>query len=86
VPEALKAYQRLNGLAFACLAEGGVLVSFSCSGRVTDADFQEAVARAAGAVGRRARIVERLGQGPDHPVSTACPESAYLKGLVCIAE
>jgi 23S rRNA (cytosine1962-C5)-methyltransferase len=86
VPEALKAYQRLNGLAFACLAEGGVLVSFSCSGRVTEADFQEAVARAAGAVGRRARIVERLAQGPDHPVSTACPESAYLKGLVCIAE
>ena len=85
VPAALKAYQRLNGLALRCLEERGVLVTFSCSGRVSDADFQEAVARAATDAGRPLRIVERLAQGPDHPVSTACPESAYLKGFVCLA-
>jgi 23S rRNA (cytosine1962-C5)-methyltransferase len=86
VPEALKAYQRLNSLALGCLDEGGVLVTFSCSGRVSEADFQDAVARAAGSSGRRVRILERLTQAPDHPVSTACPESAYLKGFVLVAE
>jgi 23S rRNA (cytosine1962-C5)-methyltransferase len=86
VPEALKAYQRLNGLALGCLAPGGVLVSFSCSGRVSETEFQTAVARAASAAGRPLRILERLAQAPDHPVSTACPESAYLKGFVCRAD
>lgn len=86
VPEALEAYRRLNALAFSCLEEGGLLVTFSCSGRVSEADFQGAVARAAAASGRRVRILERLAQPPDHPVSTACPESAYLKGFVLLAD
>ena len=86
VPSALRAYQRLNGLALGCLAEGGVLVTFSCSGRVSEADFQTAVARAASEAGRPLRILERLAQATDHPVSTACPETAYLKGFVCLAE
>ncbi|HSH75510.1 MAG TPA: class I SAM-dependent rRNA methyltransferase [Longimicrobiales bacterium] len=85
VPAALKAYQRLNALAIRCLADGGVLATFSCSGRVAEADFREAVGRAAAGVGRPLRILERLAQAPDHPVSTACPESAYLKGLLCVA-
>ena len=86
VPAAVKAYQRLNALALACLAEGGVLVTFSCSGRVAETDFQAAVARAATDAGRSLRIIERLSQAPDHPVSSACPESAYLKGFVCLAD
>lgn len=86
VPEALKAYQRLNALALSCLGEGGVLMTFSCSGRVSEADFQEAVGRAAAARGRGVRILERLSQAPDHPVATSCPEGSYLKGLVCLAD
>jgi 23S rRNA (cytosine1962-C5)-methyltransferase len=86
VPAALEAYQRLNALAIRCLAEGGALVTFSCSGRVAEPDFREAVRRAAARVGRPLRILERLSQAPDHPVSTTCPESAYLKGLICVAE
>jgi 23S rRNA (cytosine1962-C5)-methyltransferase len=86
VPTALKAYQRLNTLALGCLSEGGVLVTFSCSGRVSEGDFQGAVARAATDAGRSLRILERLAQAPDHPVSAACPESAYLKGFVCMAD
>ncbi len=82
---ALQGYQRLNALALDCLAPEGVLVTFSCSGRVSAEEFQEAVAHAATDRGRSLRILERLGQAPDHPVSTACPQSAYLKGLVCVA-
>jgi len=86
VPAALKAYQRLNGLALGCLAPDGVLVTFSCSGRVAEPDFREAVARAATDAERPLRIVERLAQAPDHPVAAACPESAYLKGLIALAD
>ena len=30
-----------------------------------------------------ARIVERLGPGPDHPIALNFPEGDYLKGLIC---
>jgi 23S rRNA (cytosine1962-C5)-methyltransferase len=83
VPQALKAYERLNALALRCVEADGVLVTCSCSGRVDASDFLDALGRAAATAGRRVRVVERLGQAPDHPVSVACPESAYLKCLVC---
>ncbi|MBM4183790.1 MAG: class I SAM-dependent rRNA methyltransferase [Gemmatimonadetes bacterium] len=83
---ALQGYQRLNRLALDCLAPGGVLATFSCSGRVSAEAFQEAVARAAASCGRPLRILERLAQAPDHPVSTACPQGSYLKGFILAAE
>jgi 23S rRNA (cytosine1962-C5)-methyltransferase len=83
---ALQGYQRLNRLALDVLSPGGVLATFSCSGRVSGEEFQDAVARAAASAGRSVRIVERLAQAPDHPVATACPQSAYLKGLLCVVE
>jgi 23S rRNA (cytosine1962-C5)-methyltransferase len=86
VSSALQAYHRLNGLALGCLEPGGVLVTFSCSGRVSEQDFQGAVSRAAADSGRPVRIVERLAQAPDHPVSATCPQGAYLKGFVCLVE
>jgi 23S rRNA (cytosine1962-C5)-methyltransferase len=83
---ALQGYQRLNRLAIGCVSEGGVLATFSCSGRVSADEFQEAVSRAAGEAGRSVRILERLGQAPDHPVSTRCPQTAYLKGFLCAVD
>jgi 23S rRNA (cytosine1962-C5)-methyltransferase len=83
VPEALKAYRRLNGLALQCLEPGGILVTCSCSGRVSADEFLGAVGRAASDAGRHVRVLERLGQAPDHPVSATCPETAYLKCLLC---
>ena len=86
IEAALQGYQRLNRLALGCLAQGGILATFSCSGRVSADEFQEAVRRAAEDAGRRVRILERLFQAPDHPVSTTCPQSAYLKGLLCAVD
>jgi 23S rRNA (cytosine1962-C5)-methyltransferase len=83
VRQALKAYERLNALALRCLEPDGILVTCSCSGRVTAADFAGAVGRGAVAANRTVRFLERHGQAPDHPVSATCPESAYLKCLVC---
>jgi 23S rRNA (cytosine1962-C5)-methyltransferase len=83
---ALQGYQRLNRLALDCISEGGLLATFSCSGRVSADEFQEAVSRGAAEAGRTVRIIERLGQPPDHPVSTRCPQTAYLKGFLCAVE
>ncbi len=86
VPQALRGYRRLNEAALRVLEPGGILATFSCSGRVDPEAFRRVVGRAAAAVGRHLRIVERLGQPPDHPVSATCPETLYLKGLICVAE
>ncbi|GAB4463058.1 MAG: 23S rRNA (cytosine(1962)-C(5))-methyltransferase RlmI [Anaerolineales bacterium] len=82
--KAARAYKDINLLAFKLLRPGGVLVTFSCSGGVDSALFQKIVAGAALDAGVEAQIIEWLSQGADHPVSLHFPESAYLKGLVCI--
>jgi 23S rRNA (cytosine1962-C5)-methyltransferase len=86
IEAALQGYQRLNRLALGCVASGGVLATFSCSGRVSADEFQEAVRRGAEDAGRHVRILERLAQAPDHPVATTCPQGAYLKGLLCAVD
>ncbi len=83
VRQALKAYRRLNQLALSCLESDGILVTCSCSGRVTEGEFSGAVARAAAAARRSVQILEAHGQPPDHPLSVGCPESSYLKCLIC---
>jgi len=62
------------------------LVTFSCSGGVSEELFQKIVAGAALDAGVHAQILERLGQSPDHPVALNFPEGTYLKGLVLMAD
>jgi 23S rRNA (cytosine1962-C5)-methyltransferase len=83
VGQALDAYERLNRLAISRLRPDGVLVTCSCSGRVTLDEFTGAVARAAVGERRAVQVLEARGQAPDHPVAASCPESAYLKCLIC---
>jgi len=82
VPSALLGYQRLNEAAVRVLNPGGILATFSCSGRVDRAAFQEVLAQVARRSGRRMRILDTLGQPADHPVDPTTPETAYLKGLL----
>ena len=81
--KACRAYKDVNLLAFKLLRPGGLLATFSCSGAVDPALFRTVVAEAALDARRDARVVGRFSQGPDHPVSLACPEGLYLKGLLC---
>ena len=83
IPNALKAYARLNAAAIRTVSPGGILAACSCSGLVTREQFHAALSRASTEVGRRVQILEERGQPADHPVSIACPESAYLKCLIC---
>ncbi len=82
VESAMRAYRRLNSLAVDLLPPGGILVTCSCSGRVSRADFLNMLLD----VGRRRRrdliLLESLGAAPDHPVAVSCPESNYLKCII----
>ena len=86
VSQAIKGYQGLNELAVSCLVPGGVLVTCSCTGRVTRESFVQVIASVEARTGRRIRILESRGQPPDHPVSPTCPETEYLKCLICSVE
>lgn len=79
---ALHAYIHINAQAMKRLNRGGLLFTFSCSQAIGRDHFQSAVMSAALESGRRARILHRLSQGPDHPVSIYHPEGEYLKGLI----
>jgi 23S rRNA (cytosine1962-C5)-methyltransferase len=81
--QAARGYKDINLLGFKLLRPGGILVTFSCSGGVNEELFQKIVAGAALDAQVDAQILERLHQGPDHPVALNFPEGAYLKGLVC---
>ena len=83
---ALRAYQRLNEAAISRVAPGGLVFTFSCSQVVDKISFANTVFTAAAHTGRSVRIVDRLCQGPDHPVSIYHPEGEYLKGLVLFVE
>ena len=82
VDSAIRAYTRLNAAAVDLLAPGGILVTCSCSGRVSRSDFLNMLLD----VGRRRRrdliVLENRGQAPDHPVAISCPESNYLKCVI----
>jgi 23S rRNA (cytosine1962-C5)-methyltransferase len=79
---AARAYKDINLMAFRLLRPGGLLATFSCSGGVPMELFQSIVAGAALDAGVEAKIIERFGAAPDHPVALEFPEGDYLKGLL----
>ena len=83
VEAASRAYKDINLLALQILRSGGLLLTFSCSGRVSSDLFQKIVFGAVADTDRSAQIIKRLSQGADHPVALTFPEGAYLKGLTC---
>jgi len=83
VDRALRAYHRMNFLAVRLLRPGGILVTCSCSGRVSRDDFHRVLRGVSKQSRRSIQILEQRGAAPDHPVSTACPETDYLKCFIC---
>ncbi len=72
-------YRRLNQLAMQLLSREGILISCSCSSYLHNERFTELLLRSARHLERSLQILEFGGQGPDHPVHPAIPETAYLK-------
>ena len=76
-------YGALNRTAIELLAPEGILISCSCSHHLDAESLQRILLRESRAAGRRLQILEQGGQGPDHPVHPAIPETRYLKAFVC---
>ncbi|MBL7836039.1 MAG: class I SAM-dependent rRNA methyltransferase, partial [Bacteroidetes bacterium] len=83
---AIMGYKRLNAEGLKKVSPGGLLFTFSCSQVVDPETFLQTVYSAAIESGRDVKIVHRLTQPADHPVSIYHPEGAYLKGLVLYVE
>ena len=81
LPQAIKAYQKLNRLAWRSLKPGGVLFACSCSHHLAENDFLNLLAEAVAKEHGLAHLIYRGGQAEDHPVLLSMPETAYLKCL-----
>lgn len=84
IPTGRAAYIKLNREALKRVAPGGVYVSCSCSGLLTDEEFVEILADAVRASGREVTWVSRGGHGEDHPYLSEFPQGRYLKGWIGI--
>lgn len=82
VAEGKKGYVDLNRRAMGKVAADGILVTCSCSHHLDDGAFEEILASASRQSGRDIRVLERRGQGPDHPELLSMPETRYLKVYV----
>jgi 23S rRNA (cytosine1962-C5)-methyltransferase len=82
VEGAVAGYASLNRQALALLRPGGLLATASCSARVTQQMFLDAVREGAFNAGVDLTLVEERYQPPDHPLRLQFPEGRYLKFLV----
>lgn len=79
---ALEAMRRLCAAGARATRPDGLLVVSSCSAALGMMDLTRSLALGARDVGVRATILERLYQGPDHPVPAAFPEGLYLSTVI----
>lgn len=87
----------LNRLALQLVRPGGIMVTFTCAGLLSNEEFDKLVCSAARQAGppfpgteseenprrqpREIQIFDRTGAASDHPVAGSCPESEYLRAL-----
>lgn len=77
-----QAYSRINQLAMRLLNRDGLLLSASCSMHLKRESLVDIIRASSRTLDRQAQIIETGGQGPDHPVHPAIPETEYLKSLL----
>jgi 23S rRNA (cytosine1962-C5)-methyltransferase len=74
-----RAYKELNLRGLRLTRDGGILITCSCSGKMTGERFGAIIEEAARDVGRAVQILERRSAGRDHPPLVGVPETDYLK-------
>ncbi len=77
--QAMGVYTKLNRNAFRLVVDGGLLVTASCSARVSQEDFFQIVRRASAGARVRTRMLAYNQHSADHPVDPAFPDGRYLK-------
>jgi 23S rRNA (cytosine1962-C5)-methyltransferase len=79
---ALKKYYSLNTEALKVVKPNGLLVSCSCSGRVSIEEWVRLLSSVARRSRRFLQILELRGAGRDHPINPHCSETQYLKCVI----
>ena len=79
---AYRGYKELNLRCMKLVADGGFLVSCSCSQFMTPELFLRMLRDAAADSGRTVRLIETLMQSRDHPAALNAEQSWYLKGYI----
>ena len=82
VKTATGVYIKLNRNAIKLVADGGYLLTSSCSTRISQEEFFQVVRRAAAGARVEARVLACNLHPPDHPVDPAFPEGRYLKTIL----
>ena len=80
------AYQRANHLAMRLLNKQGFLLSASCSMHLQTDRLPQILGEVCRKQGRHGQILQQGGQGGDHPVHPAIPETNYLKAVLLSVE
>jgi 23S rRNA (cytosine1962-C5)-methyltransferase len=80
---ALKRYFDMNKLALQIVAPGGIFLTCSCTGLISEEMFLETLRRCAWQVGRTAQVLRVAGAAADHPFLIHVPEGRYLKAVFC---
>ena len=86
IEEALRGYRRLQSQAIKMMEPNGILVICCCSGLINRDMLLDLLSQVAADAKRLIRVMEMRGPSRDHPVSATCPESNYLKCLICAVE
>lgn len=83
VASALYQYTEMNKLAMRAVRPGGILLSCSCTGLVSEGDFLNTIRKAASLSSRDLQVFKVSGASADHPVLADAPETRYLKAIWC---
>jgi 23S rRNA (cytosine1962-C5)-methyltransferase len=86
VDQALRKYCDMNRLVLQVVSPGGVFLTCSCTGLVSESDFLESIRRAAWQAGRSLQVFKVAGAAADHPFLLSVPEGRYLKAVFCRVE
>ncbi|GAX79552.1 hypothetical protein CEUSTIGMA_g6993.t1 [Chlamydomonas eustigma] len=80
-------YQSLNTMALKLVRPGGLFMTCSCSGAMTQSgQLTQVVNEAAHASERQITLLRDAGPSADHPLNPAYPEGAYLTNLLyCVS-
>ena len=81
IKRAHRTYGDINRLGMQAVRPGGVLLTCSCSGLVSERDFLSILTRSAAEAGVVLQIFKITGASSDHPFSTIFPEGRYLKAV-----
>jgi 23S rRNA (cytosine1962-C5)-methyltransferase len=83
---ALKKYLDMNRLALQAVAPGGIFLTCSCTGLVSEEMFLDTLRRAAWQAGRQLQVLRISGAAADHPFLLHVPEGRYLKAVFARVE